>query len=152
MAGMDGGLMVDRCANTNPQRALHGHNRAMRKCLVDPAVYWHPTGILNNSGQPEFMDPIQICVKWIEKQEEFLDKDDNREVSKATVYVGTIICDKFESEPKLLAAIRMGFLEDLEDPSTPYLNSDTWEVRGLGSATTFNGIQKVRKVFLTERG
>ena len=50
------------------------------------AVYW-PFVSINQFGEKSVGDPVQIKVRWEDKNEEFLDTQGQIQMSKAIVYV-----------------------------------------------------------------
>jgi hypothetical protein len=93
--------------------------------LRDWAVYWAPEkGSV--SGQYVFEVPVEVKCHWEEMGVEFLDREGNRQLSRALVYV---------ADPKLrLGVMWKGRLKDAEATtklanSDPFLNEDAYEIR-----------------------
>ena len=75
------------------------------------AVYWEYTGE-GGTGVPVFEDPVEILVRWEDKQEIYIDADGEEARSSAIVYPAVEVANK--------GYLFLGDLTDLSsDPSDP---------------------------------
>lgn len=114
---------------------------AARRKLRQDAVYWAPKkGTL--SGQVEFEDPVALKVRWEEREEEFLDRAGNRQVSSAVVYVGC--------EVKRLGVLAPLCLADLtdEERADPFGNDGAYEIRKVNRTVSTRNRVELRKAML----
>jgi len=56
--------------------------------LQEPVTYWAPSDV-NNFGDPSFVAPTTVMVKWEDRTELFIDGEGREQRSKSVVYVDT---------------------------------------------------------------
>lgn len=84
------------------------------------AVYWERLGI-DAFGKPTYKAPIEMEVRFQDSNEEFIDNEGDRQISRAKVFP-----DRFV---QLNDVLMEGKLVDLVDPLNPKKNPGAWEVR-----------------------
>ena len=102
-------------------------------------VYWALIGN-NTDGSPRFAAPVEINVRWNNKQEEFLDKEGRTQVAKAAVHM--------DREPSIGGYLRFGLLADLTSQTRPQANRGAEEIRGLRSVDNFKGTETFHRAFV----
>lgn len=91
------------------------------KHLKDMAVYFAP-GAVQENGQYAFLSPVPIKCKWMDTQQEFLNKNGGRQISRSVIYV--------DRDLDLKGVIWQGELSDLTDTENPFANEGAWEIQG----------------------
>ena len=108
------------------------------RAMKQAAVWWTSSGV-DEFGQPAYGSPEEIVCRWEVVNEEFIDPNGDREVSKAKLMVDRDI----EVKDILLLAD----LDSLVDEDVPRDNDGAWEVRGFKKTTNFKGTKFLREVY-----
>ena len=96
--------------------------RIITKMLKGTCVYWalqsNESGGLayDDYGQPIYTDPVELRCRWVDKNEEFIDPEGTRHVSKAVVYV--------ESDVDIGGMLFNGVLTDVVNLNDPRSEDD----------------------------
>ena len=106
------------------------------------AVYW-AAPVAGGFGGYTFDDPVEISVRWEQKQELFIDAAGKEVRSNAVVYT--------VQDVDIGGYLLLGDLDDLD--STVIAPEDVttgqaYEVRGFSKSPTIDGTRFVRKVWL----
>lgn len=102
------------------------------------AVYWAP-GPNDRFGTRTYPTPgIQIKVRWIDKNEQFIDFEGVVQTSTAVVFV--------DRDLELGGFLFLGVLADA--PPDPKRSRKAIEIRSFQSTPDFRAIRFIRKVFL----
>jgi len=105
------------------------------------AVYWSPAYPgFDEYGRPAMGDPVEIMVRWESVQEEFIDSQGTRQISKAKVYVGHDI--------EIGGVLMLGTEDDLGSGLTAKENEGAFEVRAFEKNPDLRGTKFLRTVFL----
>lgn len=91
--------------------------KTMRK---QQAVYW-PYIITDEFGVKQVGSPVLIKCRWEARNEEFLDAEGERQMSKAIVYV--------DRDTPNGGILMLGVLADITDPVNIKENDGAWEIR-----------------------
>ncbi|MHA1809367.1 MAG: hypothetical protein ACTSYH_03540 [Candidatus Heimdallarchaeaceae archaeon] len=116
-------------------------SRSYSRSLGQTAVYWgSPT--VNGWGTTTFDDPVEIDVRWEERQELFIDVDGNEVRSRAIVYA--------EQDVDLDGYLYLGDLDDLgsAEEADPTQVSGAWSVRRFDKFPDFRNTFYIRKIWL----
>jgi hypothetical protein len=103
------------------------------------AVYWAPIGY-DNTGHPEWDDPIEIDCRWEDVTEEFIDPTGTRFFSTAKVYV--------DQDVELGGVLMLGELDDLESGSDPKANEGAWEIKRFEKLPNLRNTENLRTALL----
>lgn len=115
--------------------------RFLSRRRLQTAVYWaNPTEV--GDGSQVFDAPVEIAVRWEDRQELFTDADGQERVSNAVVYVGQDI----EVDEYLF----LGTLADLasSEEADPDSVAATYKVRSIRKIPGIKNQYAERKVFL----
>jgi hypothetical protein len=106
------------------------------------AVWWQWTGD-DAFGDPEYAEPADVKVWWVDKTEEFLDSTGTRVVSNAMVIVGS---EGF----KVGDLLKRGLVEDLDPGITnPEEHPNTYPIRAyMEVEDTIGNLGTLRKAML----
>jgi len=101
----------------------------VKKNLKQDAVYWGPgVGGDDGYGNRTFATPIEIKVRWEDKQQLALDKDGEEFMSMAVIYTDR----ELENQGWLF----LGILTALPSADTnPRTIADTWEIRNIENSS-----------------
>lgn len=90
---------------------------------VHNVVYWAPLGAsaVDHNGQVTFASPVQICGRWNEITEMFLDRNGNHQMSRVKV--------RLRQDVEELGVLWKGCLADLTSESDPFAQDGAWEIR-----------------------
>jgi hypothetical protein len=120
---------------------MSGRSTAIAAQLNQDAVYW---GSPANDGYGglTFADPVQIHVRWEDKQVMFVDASGKDMLSQAVVYVDRAL--------EIDGYLYLGTLDDLSSGElvNPLLVAEAYPVRGRSSSPDFRAQKFVRKVWL----
>lgn len=106
------------------------------------AVYWS-TPVEDGYGGAAFADPVEITVRWEERQELFIDQMGNEVRSNAVAYVG--------QDVDLGGYLYLGELTDLDSTviePADVTTGNVYEIRGFSKSPTIGGTKFVRKAWL----
>jgi len=107
---------------------------------IHRAVYWAPNGI-NNNGQVIFSSPAELCCRWNDHIETFMDRNGNQEISRAKVRLPYVLEE--------LGVLWQGCLVDLTSPTTnPFANRNAWEIRQFRIVSSRHGGTVLRYAIL----
>lgn len=109
------------------------------KAMKQKAVYWG-LSTLDAFGKPMYEDPVEIDCRWEKVQEEFVDANGDRVISKAKLIV--------DRDLELKGVLWLGELEDLIETDDPKENDDAWEIRLFKKTPDFKGTKFIREVYL----
>lgn len=88
------------------------------------AVYWSltPNDVkYDRYGQPiPIITPVEIKCRWEDVQEEFIDSEGTKRLSRSVVYVDRIV--------DIAGSLFLGLLTDLTDPEVPSDNPGAFEI------------------------
>jgi hypothetical protein len=116
----------------------------LTRFLKQTVVYWEPTGTADASGKRTFESPVELSVRWEDKQAEFLDDKGVKHLSQALIYVGQALL--------MHGYVFLGSLTDLNSDQDPYGQEGAYPIRGFQNDPSVDGTDQVRKYFLsTER-
>jgi len=107
--------------------------------LKQIAVYWG-TPSSDGRGGRQFAAPVQINVRWDDKQEKFIDLAGNEVVSRAVVQVG--------QDVQVGGYLYLGTLASLTQSTDPMDVKAAKEIRGFLKAPSFRGDQNQRTAYL----
>lgn len=94
--------------------------RIIRKMLKGYAVYWSPSGGVDEFGRRLFGEPVEVRCRWEGRAEEFMTGSGEKALSKARVYV--------DRDLETLGVLWEGRLSQAVRDD-PFANTDAWEVR-----------------------
>lgn len=109
-------------------------------------VYWglasdESGGIaIDDYGQPQHTDPIELECRWEDVSEEFIDSKGTRQLSKAKVYV--------ESDVVMGGILMLGTEDDITNLVDIRENEGAWEIRGFGKLPNFKATEFLRTAIL----
>lgn len=109
------------------------------KFRTDKAVYWALLGP-SGDGSIRYAAPVEIKVRWSDKEEEFFDDKGRRSVSKTVVHV--------DRDVTLGGYLWHGELTSLTSSTRPQSNQGAEEIRGLRVVKNFKGTETFRRAFL----
>ena len=110
------------------------------------AVYWalasnESGGIAyDDYGRPQHTDPVEVTCRWEGVNEEFLDSQGARQMSRAIVYVPQ---DMVEGE-----ILMLGELTDITDETNLKENDNAWEIRRFDKLPTLRATEYLRTCYL----
>lgn len=110
------------------------------------AVYWAP--LLDPDGQPQYDrytqrrydTPVQIKCRWEDKVEEFLDSNQEKQISNAKVYV--------DRDVLVGGMLRLGTLASIDFPDDPRENTGVYEIRRYEKMPNLRNTEYLRTVFI----
>jgi hypothetical protein len=110
------------------------------------AVYW-PLGTsesggtdIDGFGVPVLGTPVQIEVRWEDVTEQFLDKENNPQISRAKVYV--------DRDVDVGGVLMLGTLEDVLDETRAKNNVGAWEIRKFDKIPNLKATEYLRIAIL----
>lgn len=105
------------------------------------AVYWALTGV-NGYGESIFAEPVEVSVRWEDKQERFVSRDGSEHTSSSVVYPA--------SELVLGGYLYLGTLALLSsaDEGDPRSVASAKEIRSINASQNLSGTFTFRKVLL----
>lgn len=103
----------------------------LKTMFVHTCVYWAPELPVDDNGKVTFADPVEVCCRWLDCRETFLDKEGNESVSLAKVRIGVV--------PQELGVLWKGCIEDLTSEDHPFQNDNAWQIRKVDRITNFRG-------------
>lgn len=110
--------------------------KTMRK---QTAVYW-PFVSINTFGEKTVGSPIEIKVRWEDKNEEFLDMGGQIQMSRAVVYVDRDMVNG--------SILMLGVIADITDSTNIKENDGAWEVRRFDKLPDIKAKEFLRTAFL----
>jgi len=113
----------------------------MKVRRTQTAVYWALTGV-NGYGEPIFAEPVEMLVRWEDKQERFVSKDGTEHTSSSVVYP--------PSQPVLGGYLYLGTLASLSsaEEGDPRSVSGAKEIKSVNTSPNLKGDYLFTKVFL----
>jgi len=118
----------------------------IERMLKQTAVYWPPAGEESSGedfdgyGRPISTAAYEILCRWEEKSEQFLDSDNNIQISNAIVYVG--------EDVRKGGYLFLGELTDLEDVDNPQDNDNAWEIMKFEKNPNLKATKFLRTAYL----
>ena len=115
-------------------------SRLLTKSLKQSAVYWS-TPVASGYGGYSFSDPVELDVRWEERQELFINVQGKEERSQAVVYL--------DQDVDIGGYLYLGELDDFDssDPD-PQNVSDAKEIRAFQKIPNIKATSFLRKVWL----
>ena len=108
------------------------------------AVYWAPNSSVryDKYGDPIIDPPVQIYCRWEDTQEEFIDAQGTKQISKSRVFVDE------DDNIEIGGILMLGTLADIEDNYEPKENDDAWEVKGRDKIPNLKNTETLVMVYL----
>lgn len=103
--------------------------------LNQTATYWAKSG-KDGFGKLTFSSPVEIQVRWQDKQELFINSNGKEELSQTVIYLDQ---DIYSDDYFYLGSSAI---------TNPALVSGANPVKGFSKSTDLNGIEIIRKVWL----
>ena len=109
--------------------------------LNQTAIYWG-TPTQNGWGGVSYGTPVEVTVRWMEKQQKFIDMSGVEAVSKVTVIS--------ETDFVLGGRLWLGELTDLttEQKADPTSKAGCSEIRGYNKTPSLDATEFLRRAFL----
>jgi hypothetical protein len=109
--------------------------------LKQTAVYWG-SPVASGSGGRTFAEPVELSLRWEQKQELFIDARGQEVRSNAVVFVS--------QDVSLGTYLFLGDLDDLDSDQEddPMSVSGAYEIRGFEKIPDRRGTSFLRKVYL----
>jgi hypothetical protein len=108
--------------------------------LKQSAVYWAVTGY-DGFGGRSFAEPVELAVRWEDRQQLFVDLGGQEAVSRSVAYLGTDVENG--------GYLYLGTLNDLaSDGVDPLTVGDAQEIRSFEKIPSLDGLRFVRKAWL----
>jgi len=107
------------------------------KMRKQDAVYWAP-GAYDAYGQPTMGSATAITCRWEEIAEQFLDSENQVQVSNARVYVSQTV--------ELGGMLWLGVIGSA--PANPRADNDAWEIRKYESIPNFKATEFLKSALL----
>ena len=109
--------------------------------LKQTAVYWS-TPVQDGYGGFTYADPVEVTVRWMEKNDLFVDQSGREVTSKAVVLA--------ETDFEIGGRLWLGTLADLSvaEKASPHTLSDCSEIRGYTKVGDIDLTQFLRRAFL----
>lgn len=121
----------------------------LEDALNQRAVYWAP-GVINNEGQKDYGEPIEIACRWENIAEQFLDPDNNTQSSRAKVMV--------DQDLEMLGVLWLPpnssnlsegeAIAQLTDETTPFANAGAYEIRRFDRIPNWDADEFIRLAYL----
>jgi len=113
----------------------------MKVRRTQTAVYWALTGV-NGYGEPIFAEPVEVSVRWEDKQERYVSRDGSEHTSSSVVYPA--------SELALGGYLYLGTLAVLSsaDEGDPRSVPSAKEIKSVNTSPNLKGNYLFTKVFL----
>ncbi len=109
------------------------------RVMRQTAVYWAPLPV-NDFGRRTFATPVEIACRWEDVQEEFLNAEGGRELSRAKLMV--------DRDLLVGGMLRLGVLADVADVDAPQSTTGAWGIRQFGKMPNFKGTAFLREVYV----
>lgn len=103
-------------------------------------VYWAPSGTVDDNGQVTFAAPVQLCGRWVETTEMFLDRKGNEQASRAKV--------RLKQDVEELGVLWLGCLSNLTSTVDPFANPKAWEIRKFNRTANRRATKYLRVAWL----
>lgn len=112
----------------------------LRRMLRQKAVYWPMASGYDNYGNPINSNPVQISCRWVDREDQFLDKEGRLQISRAMVYV---------SQPVVLGGVLwLGLLANINISGKWTDNVNAWEIRKINNDPKFRNQASLLWVYL----
>lgn len=109
--------------------------RILNRMRKQQAVYWAPAAP-GDDGARTFAAPVQLRVRWEDKEQEVTDAAGTKFVSKTTVYTGEDV------EPG--GVLLLGTLFDVLDAADPFANAGSVEIKRFDKFPTLRATDYLR--------
>jgi len=111
------------------------------RLLKQTAVYWDSPSY-DGYSKKTFADPVEISIRWEDKQELFMDSQGKEKLSQAVIYINQDVV--------VGAFIYLGTLSELgsSEEGDPYLVANAKEVKAFGKSPDVGATQYIRKVWI----
>jgi len=103
------------------------------------AVYWSFRSI-NQYGVKTYDSPVQISVRWEDKNEQFLDTKGQIQMSKSVVFVDRDMVNQ--------DVLMLGVLADITDAVNILENEGAWEIKRFDKLPNIKATEFLRTAFL----
>lgn len=112
--------------------------RIFKRSHKQKAVYWG-TPVNTGSGYYTYDSPVEINVRWEDRQEKFTDQNGEEQLSRAVVFLSQDV--DIQGQLSLMQLINLSSTERPEDNSG-------WEIKAFRKIPDFKGQNYERKVWL----
>lgn len=118
-----------------------GKSKRITNALKQTAVYWG-TPVSDGQGGRTFADPVELAVRWEQKQELFRNAAGQESTSSAIVFVG--------QDVDLGGYLYLGELTDISsgEEGNPQIVSGAYEIRLCDKTPDFKATNFVRRAWL----
>ena len=104
------------------------------------AVYWAKTAS-DGYGEATYAAPVELKVRWVDKQEEFIDDDAEKQLSRAKVFAG--------QDVNLYSYFFRGTLDDLpSDATDPEDLKDSYDLHQVRQNMEEDNIRATNRVYM----
>ena len=104
------------------------------------ACWWEQTAAIDDYGNTGFNAPIEISCRWVDKREEFIDPDGDKQLSKSIVYV--------DRDMKIGDYLILDSLSNIATPADPESNVGAFQIRGWENLPNFKATEFLKTAFL----
>lgn len=119
--------------------------RYLTRNLEQTAVYWASPSPSGRGGY-SYDDPVELDVRWEDKQEKFVDVNGQEMISGAIVIV--------DQDVDIGGILFLGDLDDLDssEEASPGSVKQAWEIRKFEKTPNIKALGYYRKAYLTSMG
>lgn len=103
------------------------------------AVYWTLVSV-DGFGKQTFAAPVELSVRWEQKQELFIDAEGNEKISQAVVATAVDVT--------LEGYLFLGELVDLDSSQDPLTQSGAYQIKGFSKIPSVKGTSFRRRAWL----
>ena len=111
----------------------------LSRLLNQTAVYWG-TPVADGFGGFAYADPVEIAVRWEDKQDKFMSGSGAERISKSIVYS--------ETDFDLNGYLLQGTLDDLDSTQDPQVEANAFIIQGTAKVPNIKGTTFLRKAYL----
>ena len=122
-----------------PVPAATDNVRVAVRTMKATGVYWGVKG-LDKFGDPTYEEPIEITLRWEDAEEEFINANGEKEMSRSMLIV--------DRDLEIKGYMFLGKIADLKDTDSPRENRDAWEIRMVKNTPDFKGRKFLREAIL----
>ena len=102
-------------------------------------VYWAKEGY-DNYGKPLTDPPIQLTCRWQDMNEEFIDSEGTRQMSRAKVFV--------DQDVDVGGVLMLGVLGDVTDALVPKNNAGAWEIKRFDNMPNLKATEYLKTAYV----
>ena len=124
---------------SDTSEAADDNVRVAVRTMKQKAVYWAPL-TLDDFGKPTWRTPVEIDCRWTDQQEEFINPNGERQLSRAKLIV--------DRDLEVKGVVWQGRLVDVSDLDDPKNNDNAWEIMAFRKTADFKGRKYLRQVYL----